>query len=227
MSANPGATLKSYERVRVFFRELAFLVDRSASSLSGLVGDGFAPAARLARDRVEHKAGDRLTIASRHKAKPLHCSWQLNIGVRREGTAPRPGDGLDARAAAASSAPDRRPPTGAPSRSRSCPRRSTRAAAAHPSGRPPRAGASDCYARSFGKAQRDEARRRDARARLRRLSSEVRCHRAATGAILSTELRTESLACAGLFCSSPGWTRTNNPPVNSRMLCQLSYRGTG
>src|SRR3954468_18659800 len=28
-------------------------------------------------------------------------------------------------------------------------------------------------------------------------------------------------------CSdSPGWTRTNNPPVNSRMLCQLSYRGT-
>ena len=23
----------------------------------------------------------------------------------------------------------------------------------------------------------------------------------------------------------PGWTRTNNPPVNSRMLCQLSYRG--
>ena len=28
------------------------------------------------------------------------------------------------------------------------------------------------------------------------------------------------------FSSSPGWTRTNNPPVNSRMLCQLSYRGT-
>jgi hypothetical protein len=27
-------------------------------------------------------------------------------------------------------------------------------------------------------------------------------------------------------CSSPGWTRTNNPPVNSRMLCQLSYRGS-
>ena len=26
--------------------------------------------------------------------------------------------------------------------------------------------------------------------------------------------------------SSPGWTRTNNPPVNSRMLCQLSYRGS-
>ena len=25
--------------------------------------------------------------------------------------------------------------------------------------------------------------------------------------------------------SSPGWTRTNNPSVNSRMLCQLSYRG--
>src|SRR4051812_32805055 len=25
--------------------------------------------------------------------------------------------------------------------------------------------------------------------------------------------------------SSPGWTRTNNPSVNSRMLCLLSYRG--
>jgi hypothetical protein len=24
---------------------------------------------------------------------------------------------------------------------------------------------------------------------------------------------------------SPGWTRTSNPSVNSRMLCQLSYRG--
>jgi hypothetical protein len=30
----------------------------------------------------------------------------------------------------------------------------------------------------------------------------------------------------GHFLSSPGWTRTNNPPVNSRMLCQLSYRGS-
>src|SRR5690242_12046953 len=34
----------------------------------------------------------------------------------------------------------------------------------------------------------------------------------------------KSPAFAGLFYS-PGWTRTNNPPVNSRMLCQLSYRG--
>ncbi|CAD5945139.1 protein of unknown function [Streptomyces sp. KY75] len=25
---------------------------------------------------------------------------------------------------------------------------------------------------------------------------------------------------------SPDWTRTSNPPVNSRMLCQLSYRGS-
>jgi hypothetical protein len=25
--------------------------------------------------------------------------------------------------------------------------------------------------------------------------------------------------------SSPDWTRTNNLPVNSRLLCQLSYRG--
>ena len=24
---------------------------------------------------------------------------------------------------------------------------------------------------------------------------------------------------------SPGWTRTNNPAINSRVLCQLSYRG--
>ena len=30
---------------------------------------------------------------------------------------------------------------------------------------------------------------------------------------------------ADLGCCSPGWTRTNNPSVNSRMLCQLSYRG--
>src|SRR4051812_30135954 len=29
-----------------------------------------------------------------------------------------------------------------------------------------------------------------------------------------------------LLPGSPGWTRTNNPPVNSRMLCQLSYRGS-
>jgi hypothetical protein len=32
-------------------------------------------------------------------------------------------------------------------------------------------------------------------------------------------------ACLEASRSSPGWTRTNNPPVNSRMLCQLSYRG--
>ncbi len=31
-----------------------------------------------------------------------------------------------------------------------------------------------------------------------------------------------SYRCRG----SPGWTRTNNPSVNSRMLCQLSYRGS-
>ena len=28
-----------------------------------------------------------------------------------------------------------------------------------------------------------------------------------------------------LVCGSPGWTRTNNLPINSRLLCQLSYRG--
>lgn len=25
---------------------------------------------------------------------------------------------------------------------------------------------------------------------------------------------------------SPGWSRTSNLPVNSRLLCQLSYRGS-
>ena len=28
------------------------------------------------------------------------------------------------------------------------------------------------------------------------------------------------------MCCSPSWTRTNNLPVNSRLLCQLSYRGS-
>ena len=27
------------------------------------------------------------------------------------------------------------------------------------------------------------------------------------------------------MCGSPNWTRTNNPSINSRMLCQLSYGG--
>ena len=37
----------------------------------------------------------------------------------------------------------------------------------------------------------------------------------------------ETPGLRGLLSSdhSPGWTRTSNPPVNSRMLCQLSYRG--
>ncbi len=30
----------------------------------------------------------------------------------------------------------------------------------------------------------------------------------------------------GLGGCSPGWTRTSNPSVNSRMLCQLSYEGS-
>src|SRR5690606_6378206 len=30
----------------------------------------------------------------------------------------------------------------------------------------------------------------------------------------------------GHLCCSPSWTRTNNLPVNSRLLCQLSYRGS-
>lgn len=34
--------------------------------------------------------------------------------------------------------------------------------------------------------------------------------------------------CPGLACTilrSPTWTRTRNPPLNRRMLCQLSYQG--
>src|SRR5690606_39802944 len=35
----------------------------------------------------------------------------------------------------------------------------------------------------------------------------------------------ENLQASDLGFCSPGWTRTNNLPVNSRLLCQLSYRG--
>ncbi len=30
---------------------------------------------------------------------------------------------------------------------------------------------------------------------------------------------------ADLRVCSPDWTRTSNLPINSRLLCQLSYRG--
>lgn len=30
---------------------------------------------------------------------------------------------------------------------------------------------------------------------------------------------------SSLGLCSPDWTRTNNPAINSRMLCQLSYGG--
>ena len=40
----------------------------------------------------------------------------------------------------------------------------------------------------------------------------------------SADPRAETAKRWGLSYS-PGWTRTNNPSVNSRMLCQLSYRG--
>ncbi len=33
-------------------------------------------------------------------------------------------------------------------------------------------------------------------------------------------------AFALVRAGSPGWTRTSNPAVNSRMLCQLSYGGS-
>ena len=36
---------------------------------------------------------------------------------------------------------------------------------------------------------------------------------------------TDSRTTARLPLGSSGWTRTNNPAVNSRTLCQLSYRG--
>jgi hypothetical protein len=40
------------------------------------------------------------------------------------------------------------------------------------------------------------------------------------------ETQLEKRPALRAFSYSPGWTRTSNPPVNSRMLCQLSYRGT-
>ena len=45
------------------------------------------------------------------------------------------------------------------------------------------------------------------------------------------DMRNGSVTCVSaghepFCCCSPGWTRTNNPPINSRMLCQLSYRGS-
>jgi predicted NodU family carbamoyl transferase len=71
--------------------------------------------------------------------------------------------------------------------------------------------------------------RADARARLRHLAPRSACTPLAfsPAALWRPEARRlKSPAYAGLSSSSPGWTRTNNPPVNSRMLCQLSYRGT-
>ncbi len=41
------------------------------------------------------------------------------------------------------------------------------------------------------------------------------------GWILTTELAKP----LDLRFGSPRWTRTINPAINSRMLCQLSYRG--
>jgi hypothetical protein len=35
-----------------------------------------------------------LEVCRCDKAKPLHCCWQLHVGVRLEGVAPGPGDGL-------------------------------------------------------------------------------------------------------------------------------------
>jgi hypothetical protein len=35
----------------------------------------------------------------------------------------------------------------------------------------------------------------------------------------------EKLQASDLRVCSPDWTRTSNLPINSRLLCQLSYRG--
>lgn len=44
--------------------------------------------------------------------------------------------------------------------------------------------------------------------------------------VLVTPGRHPSVKQPGRSLSSPGWTRTINRPVNSRVLCQLSYRGS-
>src|SRR5690606_7094410 len=57
----------------------------------------------------------------------------------------------------------------------------------------------------------------------REAASSERCIVAALERRKPLNLRFRS---AGAFSQrSPGWTRTNNLPVNSRLLCQLSYRG--
>ena len=61
--------------------------------------------------------------------------------------------------------------------------------------------------------------RQTARCRSRRTTQQAR-----PASARGTPTRYASPSCA-LSPSSPGWTRTNNPPVNSRMLCQLSYWG--
>ena len=45
-----------------------------------------------------------------------------------------------------------------------------------------------------------------------------------TGKIQSPYKKASEL-CSEAFKCSPDWTRTSNPSINSRMLCQLSYGG--
>ncbi len=47
-----------------------------------------------------------------------------------------------------------------------------------------------------------------------------------TGSVPACRRALTRRTCDVELSGSPGWTRTNNPPVNSRMLCQLSYRGS-
>src|SRR4051812_17118598 len=41
-----------------------------------------------------------------------------------------------------------------------------------------------------------------------------------------SDARTGRVPMLLLGCGSPAWTRTKNLSVNSRLLCQLSYRGS-
>ena len=60
-------------------------------------------------------------------------------------------------------------------------------------------------------------------------SAPASSHNPLEEATRSPTLQKEPLAVQrdeGPMAGSPGRTRTSNPPVNSRLLCQLSYRGS-
>ena len=43
--------------------------------------------------------------------------------------------------------------------------------------------------------------------------------------LMGAAIQLEGLQASDLRVCSPDWTRTSNLPINSRLLCQLSYRG--